>query len=158
MSEARDQLQLDEPLPLEEATVTGLSSAEDHRLRIPEPLPVRLVAISDVRLPSRAGVEPALDFFYVGLLGFERIPPFDQLIYRADNYTLRFDVQEAPVVHESLRSLLIEVPSLADATMKLNEGKIGFTRQKSVAPGTESLVMLDPAGNWIELVETRILL
>jgi hypothetical protein len=129
----------------------------DQRPRMPEPLPVRLVSIGDVRLPAPPGVEREIDAFYIGLFGFERIPPFEELSYRAENYTLRFSVQEPPVVHDSMRAVTIEIPSLADAVQKLNQTTLEYTRQKGVSPGTESIVLLDPAGNWIELVETRLL-
>src|SRR4026208_1292462 len=43
------------------------------RARRPGPLPVKLLAVEDVRLPATAGLESQLDAFYVGLLGFERV-------------------------------------------------------------------------------------
>jgi len=127
----------------------------DRRPRVPEPLPVRLIAIADVRLPAPAGVEVRLDDFYVQLLGFERLDPATALNYRADNFELHFQVHERPVVHDSLRALLIEIPSLRDAEQKLIDAQLAYTRQKGTTPGSESLVLLDPAGNWIELVERR---
>ena len=128
----------------------------DRRPRVPEPLPVRIVAIGPVRLPAPAGVENQLDQFYVRMLGLERTGPETDLIYRAENYELRFDVKDRPVMHESLRALVIEVPSLREAEEKLIHAEMVYTRQKGTAPGTESIVLLDPAGNWIELVESRI--
>jgi len=128
----------------------------DRRPRVPEPLPVRIVAIAPVRLPAPAGAELALDAFYVGMLQMERIGPETELIYRADNYELRFDVKDRPVLHESLRALLIEVPSLREAEQKLIDAEMVYTRQRATAPGTESIVLLDPAGNWVELVEARV--
>jgi hypothetical protein len=146
----------DQPMALEEPTAE-FDPQIDQRPRMPEPLPVRIVAIGDVRLPAPPGVEPELDAFYIGLFGFERIAPLELPIYRADNFTLRFSVREPPVVHDSLRALIIEVPSLGDAVHKLNQTKLEYTRQRGIAPGTESLILLDPAGNWIELVETRLI-
>ena len=35
------------------------------------------------------------------------------------------------------------------------EAKIEYVRQRTLTPGEESLVLLDPAGNWVELVEYR---
>jgi hypothetical protein len=125
----------------------------DRRARVPEPLPVRLVAIADVRLPAPAGVE--LNAFYVKLLGFERMQPLTELTYRADNFELHFEVHERPVMHDSLRALVTEIPSLREAEQKLIDGEYAYTRQRGTAPGTESLVLLDPAGNWLELVERR---
>ena len=116
---------------------------------------MKLVAVEDVRMPAPAGAEVQLDAFYVGLLGFERMPPETDLNYRAENVALRFDVQEHPVEHEGLRPQGIEVPSLAEAEMKLIDGKYEYVRQRGVVLGTETIVMRDPAGNWIELIELR---
>src|SRR3989442_13852823 len=67
----------------------------DRRPRVPEPLPVKLVAVADARLPAAAGLEQKLDAFYVRLLGFERRhdepdrPRGEAAIsYPADNFTL----------------------------------------------------------------------
>ncbi len=142
-----------ERLELEPAA--GLTPRVDRRRRIDEPLPVKLVAINDVRLPAPAGVEVKLDGFYVEMLRFERIPPETELHYRAENFALRFEVQERPVEHESLRPQGIEVPSLAEAELKLIEGEYAYLRQRGVLPGNETILVRDPAGNWIELVELR---
>lgn len=127
----------------------------DERLRMPEPLPVRLVAVEDVTLPAPAGVEVELDALYVKLLGFERAEDRTTLVYHAENHRLIFDVREAPVTHTSMRALAIEVQSLQAAEEKLIAAEIEYTRQKGIAPGMEGLLLLDPAGNWIELVQVR---
>ena len=142
-----------EPLELEPAT--GLKPRPDRRPRIDEPLPVKLVAVEDVRMPAPAGSEVQLDAFYVNVLGFERMPPETALDYRAENVALRFDVRERPVEHDNLRPQGIEVPSLAEAELKLIEGEYEYVRQRGVVLGTETIVMRDPAGNWIELIELR---
>ena len=140
---------------LELEPATGLTPRVDRRPRMDEPLPVRLVAVDDVSVPAPAGVELDLDAFYVGLLGFERIPPDTELNYRAENVGLQFELQERPVEHDNLRPLGIEVPSLAEAELKLIEGEYEYVRQRGVVLGTETIVMRDPAGNWIELIELR---
>jgi hypothetical protein len=145
-----------EPVVLE-ASQGPFTPIIDRRARVPEPLPVRLMAISDVRLVAPAGAEREMDALYVDILGFERIPPLTSLIYRADNVTLSFELQERPVVHESLRATVVEVPSLGQTEHKLIDAEIPYTRQRSTAPGVESLVLLDPAGNWLELVESRLI-
>src|SRR3954454_9604123 len=61
----------DTPIALDPAGGESLPEL-DRRRRMPEPLPVRLVAVADVRLPATAGLERELDAFYVDLLGFER--------------------------------------------------------------------------------------
>src|SRR5687768_3087108 len=56
----------------------------DRRLRVPEPLPVRLVAVNDMRVDAPAGRERELDAFYAGLLGMQRVAG-EQIVYRAEN-------------------------------------------------------------------------
>ena len=91
-------------------------------------------------------MEDKLDAFYVDLLQFERLE--SELSYQAENFALRFDVQsEMPVIHESLRAQGIEVQSLLDAERKLNDLEIEYIRQRGLTPGSESLLVLDPAGN-----------
>src|SRR5882724_10492477 len=86
--------------------------AADRRPLVPEPIPVRLVSIEDVKLPAPAGIEHELDAFYVGLFAFQRdeAEP-SQLVYRADNARLRFEVIEPPVARDEYRPTQIEVPS-----------------------------------------------
>ena len=141
--------------PIELEAETGVQPLPDRRPRMDEPLPVRLVAIADVTLPVIAGLEVDLDRFYVGLFEFARDPDLRQLIYHADNFGLRFVVQELLPERGEYRPLQIEVQSLLVAEQKLREAKIEYVRQKTLTPGEESLVLLDPAGNWVELVEYR---
>ncbi len=47
------------------------------------------------------------------------------------------------------------MPSLVEMELKLVEAQIVYDRQKGLMPGEESLVLADPAGNWVELVESR---
>lgn len=132
----------------------------DRRPRIEQPLPVRLVAVADMTLPAQVGAEPKLDEFYVDLLQFERRPAEEidgqTLVYRAENFRLRFDLQEGLVVRSDYRPALVEVVSLADTQQKLIERELEFARQKGLAVGEESLLLQDPAGNWIEIVEARV--
>jgi len=133
----------------------GIQPVVDRRPRLDEPLPVTLVAVNDVRMPAPAGVEIKLDAFYVGLLGFERMVPETELHYRAENFVLRFEVHERPVEHENLRPQGIEIPSLAEAELKLIHSGYEYVRQRGVLPGMETISLRDPAGNWIEFVELR---
>jgi hypothetical protein len=128
----------------------------DRRPRVPEPLPVRLVTVDDARLPAAAGLERQLDAFYVGLLGFERTPPTgDEIIYRADNFSLHIGVKEPPLRRDEMRPLGVEVPSLADLELKLIEAKMEYERQRGLLPGEHTIVMADPAGNWLEVSDVR---
>lgn len=128
----------------------------DRRPRIPEPPPVRLVAVADVRLPAAAGLEPALDAFYIETLGFEREPEDLGLIYRAENFRIVFDVLEPPIARDDMRPLGIEVPSLADAQRALVDAEVEYTRMKALYPGGEILLLQDPAGNWLEIGAARL--
>ena len=116
---------------------------------------MRLVAVEDVRLPGPIGVDEELDAFYAGLLLFERVG--EELAYRADNFILRFELADRPVVHESLRPLGIEVLSLAETEKRIIDAELEYTRQRGVTPGSETLLLLDPAGNWIEVGEIRLI-
>lgn len=147
----------DESIPLEtELTAGAVPGRPDRRPRIPEPLPVRLIAVDDVRLPAPPGFEEKLDAFYVDLLEFQRIA--GQLSYQSDNFILHFDVaRDTPIPHESLRPQGIEVISLARTEKRLLDEEIEYSRQRSITPGQQSLLLLDPAGNWIEIGEMRLI-
>lgn len=128
----------------------------DRRRRIEEPLPVRLVAVRDVQMVGRIERHEALDAFYVDLLEFEREEgPAGAPVYRADNFRLRFEWVEEKRGETDLKPVLIEVQSLPQAEMKLIEAKIEYTRQRALLAGRESLLLLDPAGNWVELVQVQ---
>jgi hypothetical protein len=144
----------DDALELAEATGNFRLKA-DRRPRMEEPLPVKLVTVDDALLLAAAGLERDLDAFYVGLLGFARTGSGHELVYRAENFNLHFRVGEPPVRRESLRALGVEVPSLAETEQKLIDRQIEYTWQKGLMPGHRSISLVDPAGNWLELTESR---
>ena len=41
------------------------------------------------------------------------------------------------------------------AELKLVEAEHDYLRQRGLTPGQESLLLQDPAGNWVELFEVR---
>lgn len=148
--------------PLELAPAIRFRPHVDRRPRVPEPLPVKLVAVADMHLLAAAGLERKLDAFYVGLLGFERKPDESDrhaadatISYRADNFTLHLAVREPPVRRCDLRPLGVEVPSLAALEAKLIEAEQEHERHRGLLPGERSIVLLDPAGNWVEAVEMK---
>lgn len=141
-------------MELEPAT-TSFKPTVDRRPRVPEPLPVRLLTVDDARLPAAAGLERPLDAFYVGVLGFARTDDGERLAYRADNFTLHFEVIEPPLRREDMRPLGLEVPSLADLELKLIEAEMEYARRRGLLPGEESITLLDPAGNWLEIIDRR---
>jgi len=123
----------------------------DTRPHMPEPPPVSLVAVGDVEMPAVAGIERKLDGFYVGLLGFERDPDTQNIVYRADNFRLRFQIQECLPERDLLRPVGIAIEDYGQMLQKLNDREIAFTVEKGLTPGQETLLLRDPAGNWIEL-------
>jgi hypothetical protein len=127
----------------------------DRRPRMEEPLPVKLVTVDDAILLTSAGLERDLDAFYVDLLGFVRMGSGYELVYRAENYNLHFRTGEPPVRRESLRALGVEVLSLVETEQKLIDLQIEYTWQKGLMPGHQSISLTDPAGNWLELTESR---
>lgn len=130
----------------------------DRRPLVPEPLPVRLVAVQDVELPAPSGSERELVEFYVDLLQFERdADDIDSLVLHAENVRLRFAVFEPPMSREQLRTLGIEVFSLAETERKLIDCQIPYTRQRGIMPGQETLSLQDPAGNWLSITEIQLL-
>src|SRR4051812_23527901 len=106
---------------------TNFRPVPDRRRFIPPPPPVSLVTVEDARLPASTGLERQLDSFYVGLLEFERDEAEDGLVYRAENFRLRFDFIEGRVVRDDLRMLGIIVRSLDDMQLKLREAELEFT-------------------------------
>jgi hypothetical protein len=129
----------------------------DRRPLVPEPLPVKLVAIEDVRLPATSGLENKLDLFYVTMLGFERDDSAEgSIVYCAENFRLHFETLEPPVQRDSMRSIGIEVMSLADVERKIVEREMEYTRQRSLTPGQETLFLQDPAGNWLTIGEFKL--
>src|SRR4051812_10736202 len=101
----------------------------DRRPQIPEPLPVRLIALTDVTLVCRPSHEPELDDFYASMLLFVK-ELGRGIVYRADNFRLKFEVIEGIIARDSYRPVTIEVQSLADTREKLDAREIEYTREK----------------------------
>lgn len=127
----------------------------DRRPMIYEAPPVWLMAVADVRVEARAGIEKQLDEFYGDILAFERDEASEFPVYRAGNFRLHFEIVEPPVVRDDLRPIGVVVPSLAAAEEKLIQRELEYTRQRGLLAGQEALVLLDPAGNWVQISESR---
>jgi catechol-2,3-dioxygenase len=137
-----------------EETSTPFDPAPDRRPHMPEPPPVRLVAVADVEAEAVAGLEREMDGFYGGVLGFERESEGEEgIVYRAENFRLIFKVKERPGVREDMRPVGVNVRSLGAVVEKLNEMEVEYVRQKGLGPGEESVLLRDPAGNWVEVAE-----
>jgi hypothetical protein len=127
----------------------------DYRPRLEAPPPVRLLTVADTVLPAAAGLERALDGFYVELLKFVRDAVVERIVYRAENFRLSFEIVECPSPPPDFRPVKIEVPLLRDFELALIEREIDYTRHKGLLPGQVSITLLDPAGNWVEVSESR---
>ncbi len=145
----------EDPIELAEISAGALPVADD-RPGMLEPLLVHLMVIDDVHFATTAGMERQLDQFYVRILRFERDAEEVRPVYRAENARIIFQVTEIPSPRASLRPLGIEVTSLAEMEAKLVEEEIEYTRQRGITPGQDVLLLLDPAGNWLELNEAPI--
>ncbi len=141
-------------LELEESS--GLIPVADDRRRIDEPPPIKLVAIDDVWLATMPGIEAALDQFYVGVWQMVRDDESPEIVYRTENFRLRFEIvsNQKPIEREGMRPQGIEVRSLREAELKLVQNEIDYIRQRGLLPGIYSLLLRDPAGNWIELFDS----
>jgi hypothetical protein len=146
----------DPTFPLEEQG-TPLGPVEDARPRLPEPLPVKLIAVEDLRLPAQAGAEKEMDELYVGLLEFVK-EDAGKASYRADNLSVHFQPVAGLVERDGYRPLQIEVLSLRDTEKKLIAAEREYERQRGLTPGSEVLVMLDPSGNLLVISEARPIL
>ena len=124
----------------------------DRRPHMPEPPPVRLVAVEEVHVFGAAGLEVQLDEFYVDLLKFEREGADEgRIIYKAENFRLHCDVQEPPILREDMRPIGIDVPSLSVLQQQLIDREIEFQWHRGLAAGQEFILLQDPAGNWVQV-------
>lgn len=142
--------------PFELEPPTGIKPVADSLPQMDESLPVRVVAVADVKLPSPPGIEKELDHFYVDLWEFQRDQNLPGIVYRAENVRLIFEEwEQQPTERPALRRLGIEIRSVSEGERKLISAEIGYIRQRGLTPGQETLLVLDPAGNWLELFESR---
>jgi hypothetical protein len=134
---------------------TNFRPEADRRPHLPPPPPVSLVTVEDPHLPATTGNERALEAFYVGLLQFERDPKQAGIVYRAENFRLWIDQHEGPIPRDDMRMLGIIVRSLFETQRKLVEAEIPFSKERGVIAGEERLLLLDPAGNWLRIVQSK---
>ena len=137
---------------------TNFRIEPDTRRLLPPPPPVSLLTVEDATLLATTGLERELDAFYVDLFQFERDVKFDGVAYRADNFRLKIQFVEGPVERDDMRMLGIIVKSLTEAGKKLDEVKIPFARERGVIAGEERLLLTDPAGNWVRIVQSKPIL
>jgi len=136
-------MELDEPS-------TTFDPPKDPRPKMPEPPVVRVEAIEDVRLPIVAGLEADLVSFYVELLKFERLDvDTSGLVLKAENVRVVFTVGEGSPHRQDLRPMIVMVPHFAELVKMLDAREIPYEWQRGIVPGTDTLLVRDPAGNWV---------
>ena len=145
-------------MELEKPSIEFPRAPEDKRLKVPEPPPVRLIAVEDVTLEATAADAGKLDDFYIGLLKFERDTKADGIVYKAENVRLQFIIQPAPALRDDLRAIGVEVPSLADMELLLMDRKMPFTKERSLVLGHMTFLLRDPAGNWLRIGQVKRIL
>ena len=141
-----------------EVAASLAASREDRRPTMPEPPPVSLASVRDVRLPMIAGLERPTDAFYVGMLRFERAEPRDGdegPVYRADNHDLRLFVLERPGQPESARPTQVMTPFFGEVIERLRADKIEHELVRGLFAGTDGALLQDPSGNWVALAPRR---
>jgi hypothetical protein len=128
----------------------------DPRPTMPEPPPVRLVAVEDMRATVPAGLEVQMDEFYSTLLHFDREPIVGgQLVYKAENCRLVFQVIETPENRPDMKPIGIDVPSLRLLEREFIDREIEFLKEKGIFAGQVTFLLRDPAGNWVQIGEMR---
>jgi hypothetical protein len=141
-----------------EQPMIGFKPAIDRRPHMPEPPPVRLVAVEDVhvRVAAEPGLTERLDEFYVALLRFERDASRpEDIIYKAENCRLFFDVVGPSMQRVDFRPIAVDVPSLELLEQQLVEREIEYQWQRGLSAARDTLVLQDPAGNWVAITEWR---
>ena len=142
-------------MELEQSSIE-FKPVRDRRPFMPEPPPVRLVAIEDVHAMAGADIEIELDDFYVKLLRFEREGSRREgIVYKAENFRLWFSVLEPPIQRADFRPISIDVPSLSNLERELIEREIEYQWQKGLTVGQQTLLLQDPATNWVQIGEIR---
>jgi len=131
----------------------------DARPRVVVPPPVWITAVADVVLPCPAGLERAQDAFYLRVLRFDPDPAdASPMTYRAENVRLRFYLVQPPLDRDHFRPLQLTVKDLTFVRQALIDQKIPYDTQTRLHTTAEYLVLSDPAGNWLEITESRPIL
>jgi hypothetical protein len=146
----------DDAFDLEPAPDRPFRPVYDERRVMPEPPPVRLVAISDVTVIARPGHDEELIALYCDVFGMLR-DDGRPLRVRAENFSITFEPGDVPIEHSTLRPIGVEVPSLAMLEEKLIDAGIEHLRQQSVQAGQEAILILDAGGNWVEARESVLI-
>lgn len=134
----------------------------DHRVRMDEPLPVELIAVDDVHVEAQREHLPAMEALYLRLLGMVRADETsadltaDECVYYADNFCLVIHWIDGPTKpKEDYRPIKLVVPLLRDFRQGLIDREIEHQYQLGMVPGSHCIVLMDAAGNWLNVYEKR---
>jgi hypothetical protein len=148
----------DRPMELEPPVPGYSTPPKDRRPHMPPPPPVRLMAVEDVRAFAVAGLEAQLDDFYISLLHFEREESDADgkfQFYKAENVRLVMEIVEPPIDRPDMRPIAVEVSSLQSAEAGIIDRELEYERLRGLTAGSDSLLLQDPAGNWVSISENR---
>ncbi len=111
----------------------------------------RILAVDHVELQTRPGLEAALRWFYLELIGLAEVeeppqaPP--RLRFRSADLELRYTLMAEPVVEAVAHRVTLLVDSLPETCRKLTETRWPYTSLRGVAFTDQYLSLLDPGGN-----------
>lgn len=117
-------------------------------------------AIADVRIECPPEAEDRLRWFYADVLGLRPAVPGDDAAgpaFAAHGLVLRIEVRPDARPSPVRRRLVVQIDSLVDAEQRLRDMGLGSELLRGMGIGDRRLVVLDPAGNRVELKEVQLL-
>ncbi len=117
-------------------------------------------AVGDVRLESPPSCEERLRLFYRDLIGLREpggASSASQLAFEAHGRRVVIHLSHEAMASPMRRRLLIQVDSLGRMWERLTARSIECWEYPGMGIGDRRLVVLDPAGNRIELKEERLI-
>lgn len=152
-------------LPLEPSPEAALEPVHDLRPVMPEPPPVRVIAVENVTLVAPAKHARAIDHLMTAVLPLVKEVPTRQAdvdagaigVYQAENVRVVYLAREEPP--PSPRHILqLELADLRGLRQRLQDAEIEYELSKRLMPGDVRVAFLDAAGNPIEVLENRAIL
>jgi hypothetical protein len=115
----------------------------------------RLVAIDDIEIEGRAGLEKELRWFYGDVGQLEEVKHLrgngSELRFRSAGIELRVRIREQPRTDPVRRRLTLLVPSIRTAALQLRERLAKYRLLSGWNFTDRRLATWDPAGNRVEL-------
>jgi hypothetical protein len=134
------------------ATLKALSEAAeaDDRPMLDEPPPVKVLAVRDVELQAADDELPAVAAFYAGLLGLK---PLDARTFGSATVDLRLVPPEGE--RDSLKPLGLQAQHYKQIVERLQMDEVDFEIVRGLVAGGDTILLRDPAGNWVGIGEWR---